>query len=143
MAKRKCKNCGRVFETTNSAERFCSAVCRTTGLFVGGGGDTSKPSAQGAVNIPKRPRPQRVAKTETDYPRVRILFSLPYIERWEYAKTLTEEEMNYAHRMARRMLAEERRFATEWSWEEQDDTELARERGLAGGTIGESDDGST
>jgi hypothetical protein len=41
--KKRCKNCGQLFDPKGPGDFFCSSLCRTTGKFVGGGGDTTKP----------------------------------------------------------------------------------------------------
>ena len=92
MAYRKCKKCGRRFESKGTGDCFCSELCRMTGFFIGGGGDTSKPGvAQPAEVIPKQ-MPVRVKKDDERFARVRLMFEKPPSERWEIAKDFTEEE---------------------------------------------------
>ena len=141
MAYRKCKKCGRRFESKGTGDCFCSELCRITGFFIGGGGDTSKPGvAQPAEVIPKQ-MPVRVKKDDERFSRVRLMFEKPPSERWEIAKDFTEEERAYARRLAKRQMMEEARFTREWTWDggadEEDDADYE-----GGGTLGESDDGS-
>lgn len=140
---RKCKNCGRPFDG-EPGEMFCSQLCRTTGFFLGGGGDTSKPGVGVKTEKPKGDIKHRVRNGETKFPRVRLMFEQKSGEaRWAIAKDFTEEERNYAKRVAKKMISDENRIDAEWSWEvESDECELARERGLSGGNVGDSDDGS-
>lgn len=141
MAKRKCKKCGRTFVAKGPGEHFCSELCRMTGFFVGGGGDTSKPGvAKQAASIPKE-KPVRVKKDDERYARVRRMFSLPASERWAIAKDFSEDERSYARRIARRMLMEEDRITREWSWDSSDE-ECDASADIGGGMLGESDDGS-
>lgn len=139
--KRKCKCCGRVFEPKDKDEKFCSMVCRTTGLFVGGGGDTTKP---GAVKVekeePKAASP-RIKAGDERFARVREMFNLPPSERYAISKTFTKEEVEYARRIAKRQLAEEERIRREISWESDDDSETMGS--YDGGVLSEdSDDGT-
>lgn len=141
MAYRKCKKCGRRFESKGTGDCFCSELCRITGFFIGGGGDTSKPGvAQPAEVIPKQ-MPVRVKKDDERFARVRLMFEKPPSERWEIAKDFTEEERAYARRLAKRQMMEDARFTREWTWDggsdEEDDADYE-----GGGTLGESDDGS-
>ena len=140
MAKRKCKRCGRQFESKGAGDCFCSPICRMTGFFIGGGGDTSKPGVPQPQTIPQQ-KPVRVRKDDERYARVRLMFSKPPSERWEIAKDFTDDERAYARRIAKPMLMEEARFEREWVW----DGGSADADGLpfdGGGTLGESDDGS-
>ena len=140
MTKRKCKTCGRQFIPTKAGEQFCSMLCRTTGLFVGGGGDTRKPGATSKQVVPEA-KPIRVRAGDEKYERVRKLFTLPQSERWELAKTFTEDEQNYSRRLARRQLAEEDRLTREWTWDSDDDVEDIGDV-ADDGSFGDSDDGS-
>ena len=140
MAKRKCKKCGRTFESSGTGDLFCSALCRMTGFFVGGGGDTSKPGvAKRADETP--PKPVRVRKDDERFARVRHMFTLPPSERWAVAKDFSEEERAYAKRMARKILMDDDRFTREWDWGAGDDEEDASSYPELN-TLGESDDGS-
>ena len=117
---------------------FCSPLCRATGFFVGGGGDTSKPgTAKPGVSAPQ-PKIVRVRKDDERFAKVREMFSLPPAERWAIAKDLTEEEHIYAKRLERRRLMEEDRIFREWDWDSDTDEETAEDEGV----LGESDDGS-
>ena len=123
--KRKCKCCGRTFTPKEKADRFCSDVCRTTGLFVGGGGDTTKPGKVAETSKAEAPKPtERVKGMDERYARVRAMFQLPVGERWAVAKTFTKEESEYARRIARRMLAEEDRLTREVSWDVGEEEEV-------------------
>lgn len=140
MAKRKCKKCGRRFESKGPGDFFCSPICRMTGFFIGGGGDTSKPGVPQARVIPQ-PKPVRVRKDDERYARVRQMFTMPPGERWGIARDFTDDERAYAKRIAKRMMMEEARFTREWTWDggsdDADDLPLD-----GGGMLGESDDGS-
>lgn len=140
MAKRKCKRCGRQFESRGAGDCFCSPICRMTGFFIGGGGDTSKPGVSQPQAIPQE-KPVRVRKDDERYARVRLMFAKPPSERWEIAKDFTDDERAYARRIAKRMMMEEARFAREWVWDGgsggAEDSPFDE-----GGTLGESDDGS-
>lgn len=142
---RRCKTCGRPFTVEGRSDGFCSDLCRTTGLFLNGGGDTSKPSPYKKAShaIPRKARAAHNQGGAEKFPRVLQMLSLPPGERWSIAKTFTEEEQAYAARLAKRALMEEKRMSVECSWDDGEDApELGRERGLAGGSIGDSDDGS-
>lgn len=140
MAKRKCKKCGRRFEPTGPDDYFCSPICRMTGFFIGGGGDTSKPGVPQPNIIPQL-KPVRVRKDDERYARVRQMFEMPPRDRWEIAKDFTEDERAYAKRIAKRMMMEEVRFTREWDWDGGSDD--AEDMSLdEGGMLGESDDGS-
>lgn len=140
MAKRKCKRCGRRFESKGPGDCFCSPICRMTGFFIGGGGDTSKPGVPQAHVIPQ-PKPVRVRKDDERYARVRQMFAMPAGERWGIAKDFTADERAYAKRISRRMMMEEVRFTREWTWDGgSDDADDSPFDG--GGMLGESDDGS-
>lgn len=108
---------------------------------MGGGGDTSKPGvAKPAEAIPAA-KPVRVKKDDERYARVRQMFTLPANERWELAKTFSEEERAYAKRLAKRSLMEEDRLTREWDWNgssEETEEDVIYDSGL----LGESDDGS-
>lgn len=140
--KRKCKCCGRSFTPKSKEDRFCSAVCRTTGLFVGGGGDTTKPGKAVDTSKEESPKPMVRVKTGDDrFARVRAMFQLPASERWAVSKTFTKEEADYARRIARRMLAEEARLTKEVSWEGGDEEEVSPVL-LDSVLSGDSDDGT-
>lgn len=124
--KRKCKCCGRAFTPKDKDDRFCSAVCRTTGLFVGGGGDTTKPGKAVEASKAEAPKPvARVRAGDERFARVRAMFQLPVKERWAVSRTFSKEETEYARRMARRMLAEDDRLSREVSWEGGDEEEMS------------------
>ena len=144
--KRKCRNCGRLFDPKGKDELFCSSLCRTTGLFVGGGGDTSKPSADGtskkgveSKKIRQHKESHKVNKRGSDskFPRVKELFELPLEKRWNFAKTFSEDEMAYARRIASRMLNEDRLIDELCLWEIPDSETVDD-----GENYGDSDDGS-
>lgn len=137
MAKRKCKSCGRIFESKKAGDWFCSPLCKATGFFVGGGGDTCKPGGAKPPAAP-HPKPIRVKKDDERFNRVREMFDLPSSERWKIAKNFTEEEHAYAKRLERRRLMEESRIFREWDW----DADSEEEAGVEEGMLGESDDGS-
>ena len=156
MAKtRKCKTCGRLFEPKGANDKFCSALCRTAGCFVGGGGDTSKPVSpeQRKLNEKKRaanggassPSPEETTKRmrPEKFPRVLQMFELPIEKRYAIASTFTPEEAEYARKLAKRKLQEEMRFDQMCSWDGMEETVgLGSYEGLVGGSIGDSDDGS-
>ena len=138
MAKRKCKNCGRVFVSRGAGDFFCSPLCKATGYFVGGGGDTSKPGvAKAAQSIPVQ-RPMRIRKDDEKFARVRHMFTLPVEKRWEIAKDFSEEEQSYAKRLERRRLMEEDRIFREWDWNADSEDETGEDDAV----LGDSDDGS-
>ena len=140
MAKRKCKKCGRKFESSGPGDCFCSPICRMSGFFIGGGGDTSKPGVSQPKVIPQA-KPVRVRKDDERYARVRQMFTMPPSERWGIAKDFSDDERAYAKRLAKRMMMEEARFTREWDWDgsSEDADDLATD---GGGMLGESDDGS-
>lgn len=160
--KRRCKVCGRMFEAATANEAYCGGVCRATGLFMGGGGDTTKPmseerrkelerakrkSGEAAVSSQRKGGEEvgkRVRGGLERFPRVAEMFRLPVSERARISATFTSEEAECARRVVKKMLMEERLMDEICSWdggmEERD--ELGRFAGLEGGSIGESDDGS-
>ena len=138
MAKRKCKSCGRTFDSKGAGDFFCSPLCRATGFFVGGGGDTSKPGVAKPVRSIPQQKPVRVRKDDEKFAKVRRMFDLPPAERWKIAKDFTEEEHAYAKRLERRRLMEEDRIFREGDWNADSDEEAETDEG----TLGESDDGS-
>lgn len=137
MAKRKCKSCGRTFDSKGTGDLFCSPLCKATGFFVSGGGDTSKP---GAANHPERApvaKVVRIRKDDAKFEHVRKMFTIPPENRWAIAKDFTDEERAYAKRLERRRLMEEDRIFSEWDWgTDQEEVEDVC------GIIGDSDDGS-
>ena len=145
--KKKCQSCGRLFDPKDEGDIYCSALCRTTALFVGGGGDQRKPFAEGtpkkvieaAKAAEKKPQP-KISKrgSDTKFPRVKKLFDIPIDNRWEYARTFSPDEMAYARRLASRMLNEERMIDELSTWEKPGESEVAPDEGM----LGESDDGS-
>lgn len=142
MAKRKCKKCGRQFESKGTGDCFCSDLCRMTGFFMGGGGDTSKPGVAKSVAVIPMHKPIRVKKDDERFARVRLMFAKPPSERWAIAKDFTEEERSYAKHLARRQMIEEARFTREWTWdgnvEEGEDYSFSD----SPSSLGESDDGT-
>lgn len=137
MALRKCKSCGRKFNSKGAGDVYCSSLCRATGFFVGGGGDTTKPGTNApAKDIHPAPKAAKPKRTSEKFDRVRKMFDLPPSERWELAKDFTEDERAYAKRLERRRFVEEDRIFREWSWDSDEDDICD------GGAIGESDDGS-
>lgn len=139
MVKRKCKTCGTLFEPKNEGDRYCSSLCRTTGLFVGGGGDTSKPNS---TYVPKKMPVKRkaVKSSGTDFPRVREMMKLPPAERWSISKDFTEEEWSFARRLARKTMMDERVVSMIAEWDGEDTGEDSGE--TSADNLGESDDGS-
>ena len=145
--KKKCQNCGRLFDPKDAGDTYCSALCRTTALFVGGGGDQRKPFAEGtpkkvieAAKAAEKKLPPKISKrgSDTKFPRVKKLFDIPIDKRWEYAKTFTPDEMAYARRLASRKLNEERMIDELSSWEKSGESDTVLEEG----NVGDSDDGS-
>jgi len=142
--KRKCRNCGRLFDSRNENEQYCSVLCRTTALFVGGGGDQRKPAGDMGSKKYKpetsKASDKKVCKRGSDskYPRVKELFTIPIEKRWEVAKTFNPDEMAYARRLANRMLNEEKMIDELSTWEKSGESEVLPEES----TLGESDDGS-
>ena len=124
MAYRKCKKCGRRFEHKGAGDGFCSDLCRMTGFFVGGGGDTSKPGVKSrSGEAAPSQSPCRAKKGEDQFQNVRNMFELPESERWTIARSFTDEERAYARRIAKRMLMAEDRFVREWSWTDAETSE--------------------
>mgnify|MGYP003289507523 CR=1 FL=1 len=142
MAKRKCKRCGRQFDSKGPGDYFCSPLCKMTGFFMGGGGDTSKPGVAKPAEVIPAPKPVRIKKDDEKYARVRKMFTLPAKERWELAKTFSEEERAYARRLAKRSLMEEDRLTREWDWNNGSSEETEEDVIYDSGLLGESDDGS-
>ena len=138
MAKRKCKQCGRRFESKGAGDLYCSPLCRQTGFFLGGGGNTSKPNANGSSA--EKPKPVRVRKDDGRFERVRKVFNMPVSERWAVAKDFTDEERAYFRRLAMRQLFESDRFVREWSRDCPEDEEDAAEEVYV--QPGDSDDGT-
>ena len=151
MAKqKKCKTCGRMFSSEISRDSYCSPLCRTAGCFVAGGGDTSKPITPEMRKImekkgilPSAENPKRYRNGDAKFPRVHHMFTLPLSKRWEISKTFTAEEREYCRRLMKKQLAEERRFEETVEWDGGDGEQmLGAYAGIAGGSLGESDDGS-
>ena len=153
VKKRKCKNCGQLFVPASAGDFFCSSLCRATGKFVGGGGDTSKPlnyeqrralERKGkAIPKPAEEKPKKIRNGVEKFPRVVKMFSLPLSERWKVAKSFTEEEREFSRRLAKRMMAEERKMETFIDWDgDAEQPEPGNYDGIVGGTLGESDDGT-
>ena len=151
--RRKCKTCGNSFEPKGPEDQFCSALCRTTGCFVGGGGDTSKPISpemrkvmekKKSASSPKPEKPRKIRNGAEKYPRVHYMFTLPVGERLAVSSQFTSEEAEYSRRLARKMLMEERRLDDEIEWDSSSDEKEASTsyEGLDGGRLGESDDGT-
>ena len=156
--KRRCANCGRMFVPKGAGDVFCSSLCKTTGKFVGGGGDTTKPlneeqrkalekkRAKGL--LPPSPKvvelpPRKIRNGNLKYPRVVEMFSLPLEKRWETAKGFTPEEREFSRRMMRRMLSAEKKLDAVMDWDGENGMEsLGCYDGIVGGSLGESDDGS-
>lgn len=141
MAKRKCKKCGRQFESKGTGDLFCSEICRLSGFFLGGGGDTSKPGVVQSLSPIQEQKPVRIKKDDKRFDKVRMMFEKPPSERWNIAKDFTEEERAYAKRMARRQMMEDYRFVREWAWDGIADGEN-EEPSAGDGFLGESDDGT-
>ena len=153
----KCKNCGRMFEPKVSGEQFCSSLCRVTGKFIGGGGDTSKPlneeqrkalekkREKGLVPPSKKveEKPKKIRNGDAKHPRVAAMFALPVEKRWKIAKDFTAEEKEYARRVMKRMLSDEKKMDAVAEWDGSSESEVSSSyEGISGGHLGESDDGS-
>lgn len=138
MGKKKCKVCGRPF-TPKGKQEYCSELCKTTGTYLSGGGDISKPNG-----VYKDRKAEKVVKkgikiTEAEKERVKAVLDLPIEERWAKAKKFTSVEQAYARKLAMKRLKEEEIYASLSDWEIDDgidDNEVAAE------DLGESDDGS-
>lgn len=151
---RKCKNCGRPFHPKDAGDLFCSELCRTTGCFVGGGGDTRKPMnpeqlkamLRKGISVDNTPaaKPKRMQLGKEKYPRVHQMFELPVAQRWEIAKTFTDAEREYSRRLMKKRLMDERRIdeMIEWECDGADESVGRSYEGLVGGSLGDSDDGS-
>ena len=149
---RRCKTCGRSFEPKGADDHFCSPLCRTTGCFVGGGGDTSKPMSREmqramerkAASSPslKEEKPRKIRNGAEKFPRVHQMLELPIERRWELTKQFTAEEREYCRRVMKRMLMEERRIESIVDWDSESEPGLGSYEGIAGGSLGESDDGT-
>lgn len=145
---RKCRNCGRTFQPKEPGDVFCSSLCRATGKFMGGGGDTSKPMnpeqkramERKGKRITAEEGEEKGAKAALKYPHVVRMFDLPMDKRWAVAKKFTPEEAAYARRIMKRKLIEERKLSMccDWCGEEWE-----TEGGNADGdSLGDSDDGT-
>lgn len=146
--------CGRPFVPSGNDDQFCSSLCRTTGCFVGGGGDTRKPITPEMKKLMEKKRqlassqpaekPKKVRNGAEKFPRVHYMFTLPVSERLAVSSQFTPEEAEYSRRLARKMLMEERRIdeAIEWDSATEDREVSGSYDGLAGGSLGESDDGT-
>lgn len=142
MAKRKCKKCGNRFDSKGPGDYYCSEICRLTGFFVGGGGDTTKPGVVSPIQKPPVPTPIRPKKDDAKFARVRAMFEMPPSERWAIAKDFTEEERSYARRIARRMMYEESRFVRDVLWAMPAEGDDGGGQIFGYDTMGDSDDGS-
>ena len=153
LKKRKCKTCGNPFMPSDKGDWYCSALCRTAGLFVGGGGDTSKPMSAEAVKAMERkgqsapskkemPSKERSRYVAANFPRVVEMYSLPVERRWEIAKTFTPEEAEFSRRMARKMLVEDRMISEIADWDGAAADGNAGGAPTDGGRLGDSDDGT-
>ena len=158
MEKRKCKVCGRMFFPRSFGDEFCSGLCSTAGGLIAGRGDTSKPSTEYKAKKPRKPKavketviatavndkPVRTRVAADRYPRVTAMFRLPADERCAVALTLTREEQDYARKLGKRMLAEERRLNAiiDWNGGDENLERLERYRGTGSDRLGDSDDGS-
>lgn len=151
--KRKCRVCGQLFVPKSPGEPYCSSLCRTTGKFLGGGGDTTKPLnyeqrkalEKKGLPIPKpaEAKPKKIRNGREKFPRVVQMFALPVGERWAVAKTFSPEEREFGKRYAKRMLMEERKMDAFIEWDgDEEPAEAACYDGMSGGTLGESDDGT-
>lgn len=150
--KKRCKNCGQLFDPKGPGDFFCSSLCRTTGKFVGGGGDTTKPMSEEQRKemirrgklIPQKTeaKPKKIRNGGEKYPRVAEMFRLPLAKRWELARTFTAEEQEYCRRVMKRMLMEERKISSIVDWDSEAEPGLGSYEGIAGGMLGESDDGT-
>ena len=150
----KCKTCGRPFTPEGADDHFCSPICRTTGCFVAGGGDQTKPLSPEMKKIlekkgkipssPDSPKPKKVRGGPEKFPRVHQMFSLPMNERWALASTFSKEEAEYGRRLAKKMLQDEWKMDNiiDWSGSSEDGESLGSYEGIAGGILGDSDDGT-
>lgn len=131
--KKKCKVCGGSFV---GAGEYCSDICKTTGVFVGGGGDTSKPNS--TVKIVKS-KVQRIGLSEEQKEKVREVFQLPIEERWGRLRKMSHEEQAFGKRISFKMLKEEQKIESMTDWEIGETTSGENDPSE---DIGESDDGS-
>ena len=149
---RKCKTCGRPFSPKGADDRFCSPICRATGCFVAGGGDQTKPMSyeqrkalEKKGRLPTSPteaKPRKVRGGPERFPRVHQMFALPIEERWALASTFTKDEAEYSRRLAKKMLQDEWRLDDMIDWDSEAEPGLGNYEGIAGGSLGESDDGT-
>ena len=143
--KKRCKNCGQLFDPKGPGDFFCSSLCRTTGKFVGGGGDTTKPMSEEQRKEMIRRGKLIPQKTEPKPRKIRNgaeMFRRPLSKRWELARTFTAEEQEYCRRVMKRMLMEERKISSIVDWDSEAEPGLGSYEGIAGGMLGESDDGT-
>ena len=153
--KRKCRNCGQLFDPKGPGDFFCSSLCRTTGKFLGGGGDTTKPmSAEQRKDMIRRgkaiptsgqepPKPRKIRNGSIKFPRVMEMFSQPLNKRWAIAKHFTPQEQDFARRMAKRQLMEERKMDSFIDWDGgYYESELDSADDMVFDRLGESDDGT-
>lgn len=154
MKLKKCKTCGRPFAPKGADDHFCSPICRTTGCFVAGGGDQTKPMSQEMKKVLERkgrlptsqndPKPKKVRGGPEKFPRVHQMFGLPMDKRWMLASTFSKEEAEYSRRLARKMLQDEWRMddIIDWDGATDEGEALGSYAGIAGGSLGDSDDGT-
>lgn len=133
VKKKKCKVCGRPFVGTGD---YCSEICKTTGVFVGGGGDTTKPNS--TIKVEKT-KPQKIGITEEQKEKVQAVYQLPIEERWNKIKVMLPEERAYAKRVAYKMLKEEQLIESLSDWDVGESSDGEEETSE---DIGDSDDGS-
>ena len=89
-----------------------------------------------------QPSPRPIRNGIEKFPRVAQMFALPVSERWSVARHFTEEEREFARRMAKRMLSDERRMDMICSWDGEGDEGEANDLDVVRATIGDSDDGT-
>lgn len=151
---RKCKTCGRRFIPKEADGQYCSPMCRATGNFVGGGGDRTKPISREMkralekegkpASSPNAPKPSRSRCGPEKFPRVHQMFSIPAAERWALASTFTKEEAEYGRRLAKKQLQEEWKLdkIIDWDGYSEERESAGGCDGMAGGSLGDSDDGT-
>lgn len=158
MIQKRCKVCGRLFTPRSASDEFCPGLCSTAGGLIAGRGDTTKPSTEYKAKKPRKPKvvretviatavntkPVRTRVPIDRFPRVMEMFRHPENERFEIAKTFTREEQEYARKIGKRMLAEERRLDAiiDWNGGDENLEKLERYRHVEFDRLGESDDGS-
>jgi uncharacterized Zn finger protein (UPF0148 family) len=102
--KRICKLCGREFVPAKTGDRYCPGICSmTAGLIKPQKAKSPKPPSKDAMRAGSQ-------SMETRFSRVMAMFAAPIDARWKFARDFTPEEQEFSRKIAKRMIAEERRI---------------------------------